>query len=220
MEHPSNEIVCETISVNPIKYFQKPIIGEDNGNSVPPIQLVFQGGGFGLGIAVKEHNNTNVAINGEYPVILSGPETSEFDLMEKKGLKIAFLILAFINLVITCLMFTRADIVDLSKVESATNPLPSVFEIISGTRRHIEMNNFSFVLITLFIGSFSVAFDFPLGISVYAISIVLNFLLGTSALPYFIYCLRYVLDSFMLYVGLVYRSRLMYTFLPAHVHRG
>jgi hypothetical protein len=215
----SEGVNCETISVKPIKYYQKPVIGNDTSSNVPPIQLVFQGGGFGLGVAAKEHNVVDPAVNREYPVILSGPEFSDWDELEKRGLQLTFLVLAVVNLVVTCLMFIRADTVDPSKVEPSVSSLPEAFELVASLRRQIEVNNFAFVILTLLIGTSSVLLDIPLGISAYAFSVVLNFLLGTSALPYFVYSLRYILDVFMLYIALVHRSRLTYTFLPVRVRR-
>ncbi len=213
----NNEEVSEKVIVNPIVYFQKPIIGNTGGVDVPPLQLVFQKGGFGLGVAVKEQIDNEEGATGNFPVIASGPEFSLLDKMEKYGIKLAFIVLAIINLVVTSMMFFRADTLDPSKVEYSTGSLPGVFEIVSSERRGVELGNYAFVVITLFIGSVSVLFDIPLGVSAYALSVMLNFILGTSALPLFIYCTRYVFDAFMLYFALVYRSKLVYIFLPAHV---
>ncbi len=215
-----DDIKCERISVNPVTYFQKPIIGNAGGSAdLPPIQLIFPNGGFGLGIAVKEQTDEGLLNSGDYPVIASGPEFSEMDEMENNGLRVAFFALAVCNLIITSLMFFRADTVDPTKVEYSVNPLPGVFEMVPSERRNVETVNYCFVVITLFVGCASTLVKFPLGLSAYALSVVLNFLLGTSSLPFFIYSLRYIFDVFMLYIGLVYRSRLMYAFLPAHVHR-
>jgi hypothetical protein len=213
----NNDESSEKVVVNPIVYFQKPIIGNTGGVDVPPLQLVFQRGGFGLGVAVKEQNDNDEGATGNFPVISSGPEFSLLDKMEKYGIKLAFIVLAIFNLVITSMMFFRADTLDPSKVEYSTGSLPGVFEMVSSERRGVELANYAFVVITLFIGSVSVLFDIPLGVSAYALSVMLNFVLGTSALPLFIYSTRYIFDAFMLYFALVYRSKLIYIFLPAHV---
>lgn len=215
----SNQTTYENIPVKNIVYYQKPIIGDVvTGDPLPPVQLVFPGGNFGLAIPVKDQTDTQ-ATQGNYPVVSSGPENTPVDLLEKESIKCAFVVVAFFNLVITCLMYANAHIVDVSRVEYPHQSFPTVFEIVSTHRSYTENVQFGFFLTALIIGISSAYFEIPLGLSAYAFFVVVNFLLGTSALPYFVYSLRYIFDVFLLYLALVLRSRLMYTFLPARVHR-
>ena len=46
---------------------------------------------------------------------------------------------------------------------------------------------------------------------------VLNFLFSITSVPYFFYTLRFVIDSFSVYIAMVLRSKYMYGFLSAHV---
>ena len=217
----SDSHAWENIPVKPIVYYQKPVIGDVvTGDPLPPVQIVFPNGNFGLGIPVRDQNEAPHDTQGDFPVVSSAPENSGHDKLEKNGLKYSFLILAFFNFVVTCLMYANADTTDVSKVEYPTGNYPTVFELVSSNRSYTENLNFAFFLISLFIGVFSAYFEIPLGLSAYAFYVVVNFLLGTSALPYFVYSLRYIFDLFMLYTGLVLRSRLVYTFLPVHLHRS
>lgn len=216
-----DDVSWENIPVKPIVYYQKPVIGDVvTGDPLPPLQIVFPNGNFGLGIPVRDQNDPGQENQGNYPVVSSGAETARHDKLEKNGLKYSFLILAFFNLTITCLMYANADTTDVSKVEYPTGNYPTVFELVSSNRSYTENVNFAFFLISLFIGVFSAFFELPLGLSAYALYVVVNFLLGTSALPYFFFSLRYIFDLFMLYTSLVLRSRLVYTFLPVHLHRN
>ena len=94
------------------------------------------------------------------------------------------------------------------------------FEVASKSRRNIETINYAWTIVCLCMGVLSVVFEYPLGVAAYSLSVVLNFILGTSALPLFVYSLRYVFDVALLYLALVIRSRLTYSFLPLHVHRS
>lgn len=46
--------------MNPLTYYQKPIIGDDErlgqptSEPCPPLQLIFPTGGFGIGVVVKD----------------------------------------------------------------------------------------------------------------------------------------------------------------------
>ena len=110
--------------------------------------------------------------------------------------------------------------IDSSLVEQYSSfGVPSVFSKISHDRRSIENINFAFIIVTLVVGIFSVVFENTLGISAYSISVVLNFVLGTSALLCFTFSLRYFFDLCLLYFALVMRSKLVFTFFPIQVTR-
>jgi hypothetical protein len=206
-----SEIVC-----NPLTYYQKPAIGQDDTEQIPPAHLVFPTGGVGLGVAPRVANrDQNRGVR--HGVIVSGPVASPLDTVQKRGLVFAFNVLAIVNIVLTCLLYLKADEVDSSKVEPATSFLPFSLEKVDSERRPIEKISFGFTITIIVIGILSTITEFTLGVSIYSLAIILNFMLGTSALPYFVYSFRYILDIGMLYLALVIRSRLMYTFLPLHI---
>jgi hypothetical protein len=211
----------EIPNINPLTYFQKPAIGHDNNNEdLTPVEIIFPTGGVALGIAMKNPDAEN-ALNASnnLGVLASAPAYSEFDIVEKRSLKLAFLVAGIVNLILTILLYAYADSADSSKVESGTGFLPFTLEQVSSERRPIEQVSFAFTIILLVLGMISALYEFSLGLSAYCLGIMLNFFLGTSALPFLVYSFRYILDIGMLYFGLVLRSRLLYTFLPLHLHR-
>jgi hypothetical protein len=176
-----------------------------------------------------------------FAVLVSGPERTRADRLPLDGLKMTFVVLACFNLVITSLLFVDADVADTSKVVLillltlililirilirililililkvvGEGGSPGIFEAVSNVRRNVETTNFAFTVIMLIVGSLGVVLESALCVSAYCLGVVLNFLLGTYALPYFVYTARYVLDIAMLYIGLVIRSRIVFTFLP------
>lgn len=212
--------VRSEVTVNPLVYYQKPAIGNEGTDDVPPVQIIFPTGGFGIGLAGKnsEGVGSEQRPTQQYGTLASPPNYSNLDLAEKQAIATGFLVVAVINIILTSLMFHYAKDVDLSKVQAAVSPLQGVFQRIPLHRRPIEVINFSFTIILLVLGVVSVITESTIGLSGYALGICLNFILGTSSLPYFAYALRYLLDVYMLYLGLVYRSRLMCAFLPLHLH--
>jgi hypothetical protein len=202
-------------------YYQKPAIGSGANNALAPVQLVFPSGGYGIGVGINDQlTASNNDINGNTAIIISGPdENSSLDQTHKRGLKTAFIILAVFNFIITFVFYFQATSVDTSKVEYKQSQFPSEFEKVQAHRKVREAVNFSFSIITLLVGTLSVITDFDLGLSIFSVSTVLNFLLGTSSIPYFIYSFRYLFDVCLLYIALIYRSKLVYTILPLHIRR-
>lgn len=209
------------ILVNPIMYYRKPALGQGGGDDITPIQVVFPSGGFALGLAVKDMEAGRASDRSEENdgVIVSAPMDSSLDRRQVREYKTAFLALAVINVVFSFLLFLYADVADTSKVEPGTGYLPSEFTEISSERRPIEKVNLAFFILLLLEGALSAIWEQPTGISVFVLGILLNFFLGTAALPFFVYSLRYVVDCCMIYVALVLRSRLTVTFLVLNPHR-
>lgn len=208
--------------VHPLVYFQKPAIGSSTEENIPPVQTIFPNGGFAIGTPMKDPNSVTAANQGDHiglGILASAPMNTEVDLAQKRDLATAFLIVAFVNFIVTILMYSFSDEVDLSKVEMRHGPIASVFEQVSPNRRSIENINFGFTVCLIILGSLTVVTQNSLGISAYALGVTLNFFLATYSLPYFLYSFRYMLDLCMLYLVLVFRSRLVYTFLPIHLHR-
>lgn len=216
----SAPIESQEIKIHPLTYYQKPAIGQDNNEDHTPVQVVFPTGGFGLGIMMKNpdlENNTRNQ-NGNYGVITSAPASTDIDNSEKNGLILTFILLGIVNIILTCLMFGYADSTDSSKIAPQQEYLPLALDKVSSDRRYFEKVGFSFTIIMILVGMISAMCQNALGLSGYCLGIMLNFFLGTSSLPYFVYSFRYILDIAMLYIGLVLRSRFMYTFLPMHIH--
>lgn len=208
-------------SFYPLVYYQKPAIGTESTDSgAPPVQLVYPSGGFAVGIPVKSSDRPARAQDERfgYGVLSSAPMNQSIDIHQKQSLANSFLLLGFVNLVITVLMFSHANDIDLSKVEPGHGSLPTLFEKLSTTRTPTEQLNYGFILFVLILGCVSVVIENVLGISAYCLAVSVNFFLATYSLPYFLYSFRYLLDFAMLYMALVYRSRLMYTYLPINLH--
>jgi hypothetical protein len=226
----------ETFTVNPLTYYQKPLIGNERLGQAPqehypPVQLLFPTGGFSIGVIPKtENRDANAAAAAaddtdgySFVIVTSPPMSEDTDNVERLWLKVAFCCLAIVNIIITSLMFFRAEYVDTSKVQIADpnhGGYPQIFERVSEDRRYIESINYGFTVAVLFVGTVSVIFENALGISAYCLAVVLNFMLGTYSLPLFVYAYRYLLDVFALYLALVFRTRLTCTFLPLHIHRS
>lgn len=206
-----NEIEC-----NPLTYYQKPAIGHDDLEQLPPAHLIFPTGGFGVGLAPKVVNRDQNR-GTRHGIIASAPVSSPMDGIQKSGLIFAFNVLAIVNIILTCLLYVYADVADPSKVVPGTTFLPFSLEKVNSHRRSIEVVSFGCTLAIIAVGMISTITQFTLGIAAYSLAIILNFMLGTSALPYFVYSFRYILDIGMLYLALVIRSRLMHSFLPLHI---
>jgi hypothetical protein len=216
--------MSKEIVVNPLIYYQKPAIGQDVSEERTPVQLVFPSGGFGLGLKPKDVEVglgvVQVTEQEQHNGILASmPLASPLDVRQVKEYKLALCALALVSLVISCLLFFQADAVDVSKVAADTGMLPSAFSKVPSDRRSIERINFAFYVLMLCLGTVSAVFEQATGLSAFTLGLLLNFFLGTSALPYFVYSLRYVLDFALLYVALVLRSRLQISFLVLNPHR-
>lgn len=199
-------------------FFQKPILGptglkSNRGNE--PLQVSFPSGSIGLGIPAVSPDRAEGS-DSTIVIIASGPEESMMDIRERRIIIFTYLLLCAVNIILTFLMYFEAKMIDLTKLD-ATNSLSNVYQELPPNRPFIERINFGFTIFILIYGAVSVINENPLGISIYAFSITLNFLLGLSAIPYFIYSLRYFLDTWMLYLALVLRSKLVLSFLHFNV---
>jgi hypothetical protein len=205
------------VIVHPLTYYQKAAIGPRVHNATP-MQLVYPNGSFGIGIAV-----TDAHVHGPAPpydlsnvVIASLPEISAMDATQIRGLKWAFLSLGVCNLIITSIMFFEAATVDVSNVVKSTKSLSNIYDTVSPHRSENELVYYSFSIIIIAVGMMSSILENALGLSFFALTTLLMFFLGTATLPYFIYSIRFIFDLFMLYIGLVLRSRITVTFLSAN----
>eukprot|EP01031_Cornospumella_fuschlensis_P043792 gene43792-53553_t len=222
----ASNLGSKEIVVNPLVYYQKPALGGQAGQDTTPrtpVQLVYPSGGFGLGLQAKDVENGRAGAGEQaeehHGVLASAPLNSPLDQRQIHEYKTAFLVLAVVNLVLTFSMYFSLDSMDVSAVESRTGQLPSPFAQIPAHRRPIEDRNFVFLVITHAVGILAVAAEHVLGISAFSLAVLLNFFLGTAALPSLLYALRYVLDFVLLYLALVLRSRLSVSFLVLSRHR-
>lgn len=176
----------------------------------------------------NETNTTTTANNNQTPysvaVICTGPEETIMDRHHIKAISLTFICLALINFIITILMFYHVSRLDASLVVKPSIPadhsnaqVPNSFQLVPRITNNNENANFAFILINLIIGVVSVYKGNSLGISIYCIFIVFNFIFSTSALVNFVYSLRYLLDAFLLYFALIIRAKMVYNFLPVHV---
>lgn len=206
-------------------YYKKPVLGPTglkSSRSNEPLQVSFAAGSIGLGMpAVAADANPDNADAMSNVIIASGPEESMMDIRERRIIMFTFLVLAVVNVVLTCVLYQDASMVDLTLLDSSSSQ-GQAFAKLPENRSFLERINFGFTIFIIVYGAVSVLYENPLGISIYALSITLNFLLGLSAVPYFIYSLRYFLDTWMLYLALVLRSKLVLSFLPFYVrdHRN
>jgi len=184
----------------------------------------------GIGIGIRDsakNRGTRDESLGDEVTIASEPENYDIDILERRNIIYATIFVGVINLLLTSLMysysstFNEANSLSLNVTPidvSATN-LPYVFEEVSNERRPIESRGFAINIVSIIIGIVSALIESPLGLSIYALSTVLYFLLGTTSIPYFLFSYTYILDLWMLYLALLLRSKLVMTFLNMKVHR-
>jgi len=210
----------------PMMFFQKPVLGPtglSQGRGKEPLHVSFPSGSIGLGIHAPIPESVANDPAGETSVIVaSGPEESMMDIRERRIIITTFLLLCIINIVFTCFLYFDANNMDLTllNVAPSNTGMPAPFGKIPEKRSFLERVNFGFLLFIMIYGGVSVAYENPLGISIYALSISLNFILGLSAMPYFLYAMRLFLDTWMVYLALVLRSKLVLSFLPFYLRDG
>lgn len=238
----SSPSVLKSYTFQPFLYYKKPAIGsissygsQKQHAASAPVQILFPSGQIGVGIPAKDSTlEDGLAIErpglnvGSTTVICSGPENADIDRSQYRALLAVFLGLAFLNLVITCFLYSQAGVIDLSLVGyPALNPndplgVPRAFQATSATRRSIEQSNFAWIILTLILGAASAFTESALGLSAYCLSVILNFLLSTYSIPNFVFSFRYIFDAFMIYFALVLRSKVVLHFLPViqpHFHQ-
>ena len=81
-----------------------------------PLQIVFPSGNCGIGIPFVPQLNENDIQRNDVAIVASNPENLDEDRNYRRGVCLIFLCVALVNLIITCLLFANADVVDSSKV--------------------------------------------------------------------------------------------------------
>jgi hypothetical protein len=212
----------DVIVLNPLLHYKKPEIGggnqSTNQKSVTPLQIAFPTGGYGIGVSVARADE-NPQQDRQAAVIMSSPGDDDDYKSDLRTIKFAFLVFAILNIIITSCMYFNATIAVPESVSSYTDASisVSVFQKPSTDRPHIQNLNYGFFIAILIMGCFSVLFESSIGISMYVVSVALNFLLSMSIIPYFLYSFRYLLDMVLFYLALVFRSKITYTYLPRRI---
>lgn len=224
MSNQDNKQENEYLSINigKLLYYQKPVIGNINepyAQDNQPIQIIYPSGNLGLGISESINSSTsNNDRSSHIGAIMSIPENNLVDINHRKSIVYVFIIIFLINMIMTILLYHNIASLDLSKVENGFSGSNFVFGIILETRSNSENAAFVFTLVLLIIGFFGAILEHPTILSIFVYTILLNFILGTQALPSYVYSFRYFLDFIMIYLALKLRSKCSVTFLPVHIH--
>ena len=216
------------LPLSELLYYQKPSLGGSNkrGGKLQkhPLQVAFPSGAIGIALSSSTAATDAESDNEDSIVIASETENEEIDINERRWLTVGFIILGIINLTITCLMFQHADTADPSTViEPATNTgnkLPEPFQAIGAERSSNENTYFAFIVVSIIFGSISATFQSALGLSIYGLTTVIMYFVGTAAQPYFVFSFRSLFDIWMLYIALVLRSKLLFSILPLRIKSG
>lgn len=182
------------------------------------LQVIFPTGGFGIATSSVRTEENNPQNPNRASVIMSSPGDTKEDRIERGAIKLAFYCFAIVNFAITISMYIGATHADPENVSPYSPNSASVFQKPSVARTNIQNINYGFYLALLSLGILSVHFNSALGISCYALAVALNFLLCMTQIPYFLFAWRFLLDLLQLYLALVFRTRVMNTFLPTHIY--
>ena len=176
---------------------------------------MFQGG-FGIGVPIEKIEEI-VQRGRETAVLISSPGDSQADREERLTIKIAFILFAIINLTITSLMYVNDTTADPASVQPYNWYIASVFDKPNSQRPSQVQAVFTGFIVRMVVGVIFVVFESALGVTLFAMGTLLELILGMAALPYYLYSFRYLLDMIMLYIALVFRSRITYSFLPTRI---
>lgn len=217
----ADESIIASVEVGRLLYYQKPAIGQSSQDpnaelNTHPIQIVFPSGTFGVGIPIssKSENRDDTTNIG---AIMSIPEDDPVDKFYRRGIVAIFLVSFIVNIVITGLLYANATTADQSKAEKVSG-IAFTFGEVAPHRTSRENMSFALTIIILLIGASGSILENPTLLSIFSYGVLMNFILGTQALPYYLYSFRYALDFFMLYVALVLRLKCNVVFLPIHIH--
>ena len=114
-------------------------------------------------------------------------------------------------------MYINDTVADPANVQPYTSYISSVFDKPNTQRPSQVQAVYIGFIVRIAFGVIVVVFESALGVTLFAIGTLLELLLGMSALPYYLYSFRYFLDMVILYIGLVFRSRITYSFLPTRI---
>lgn len=209
-----------SILINQSLYFRKSVLGDNRANELEsvPVQLVYPNGNVQIGLP----QNARVTVpsnNDNQVVVVSGPEKFATDYRVRDALALSLVCMGLLNIILTCVMFGYASVVDPSKVVPVgVNPnMVNEFQVLQNERTGREDANVIMIVSFQVLAVLSAILHSSFGLSIYSLGLVLNYLLSMSSIPYFAYSSRFILDAVMLYLALVLRSKLMYIYLPLDV---
>lgn len=211
-----------SINVHPMLYYTKQSLGMESKNSKPPMQVTYPTGNCAIALPLATSRTSSNAPNDQPGRPLAGrvaitsyPENSATSRSLRANLRIVFLWLAGLNFLISVFLYAYSDSFDESKQNEPVNinTMPKTFDIIQRERNLSEKTVFSFSIIFLALGVYSVHMFWPLGIKLYSLAVVIMLIVSMPDAPYFMYCYRYLLDIAMLYVAQKLQSHLVLNFL-------
>jgi hypothetical protein len=211
-----------SIYAHPMLYYTKQSLSMDSKNFKPPIQVTYPTGNCAIALPLSTSRASSNAPNDQPGRALAGrvaitsyPENSATSRSLRSNLRIVFLWLAGLNFFISIFLYAYSDSFDESKQNEPVNinVMPRAFDVIQQKRSLSEKTVFSFSIIFLVLGVYSVQMLWPLGINLYSLAVVIMLIVSMPDAPYFMYCYRYILDIAMLYVVQKLRSHLVLNFL-------
>ena len=194
------------IKVKKMLFYVKQSLGNENEeSSIAPLQIIFPSGESGLALPMLKTSNANTNTVRQLAgrvAILSRPENSNNYEHNITNLKLTFHALSLANIIVTCILFSRADFIDTSKLSTIrTHILPQHFDAINSCRTPQENTVFAISILLNIFGSIFVHINWNIGINFYAVASVLMLVLTMPISPYFMYSFRYVLDILMVFTA-------------------
>ena len=193
------------IKVKKMLFYVKQSLGENEESSIAPLQIIFPSGECGLALPMSKTSNVNINTERQLAgrvAILSQPENSNNYEHNITNLKLTFHALSLANIIATCILFSRADSIDTSKLSTIrTHILPQHFDSIKSCRTPQENTVFAISILLNIFGSIFVHINWNIGINFYAVASVLILVLTMPISPYFMYSFRYVLDILMIFTA-------------------
>lgn len=210
------------IELSPLLFHRKRATTGNEGEGAP-IQVAFPSGLAGIAMPVRKHSSSQAVIDPlafDFTAVGSSPDASIFggadnnnfvrfggQFLSNSGLRKSRLVLAFvvaclINLVVTILLFSHADVAELSNViipdVTDSSVVPIAFQEVGSERRTDETLFFIFNVLSLIIATVGALFSSCLALWIYKMVTLIGLVLGISAFPTTVYATRFVIDAIML----------------------
>ena len=109
----------QSVLVNSLLYYSKPTLGNNNSASdTIPLQLVHPNGCIQLGLVEKNTTRIGLGEDLDNPVVVVSNSNEKFasDMKVKDAIALGIVILGVVNIILTCLLYVNAEIVDPSKL--------------------------------------------------------------------------------------------------------
>ena len=187
-----------------------------------PLQILHPNGEIGIGIPLLDTNSNAVEEEAracKNIVLVSPPSNTASSRAYLKAIIFWFTVLYTTNVIVTIFLYKYANKVDMSLVQNKYVFPIKPFQSVSNTRDFNDYTHFITTIAIISFGELSVLSKNPFGLSIFSAAIFLNFLFGITAIPYFLYAVRFLLDFVMLYLSFALRSKIILNFLPIKVYR-